>query len=77
VNRCGDGASLGPACPRCGGRVSKVLKTRDGGSRIVRRRECHGCGSRFTSDEAPLYPDLRQRFVRLERRRSGARGVVK
>ena len=40
-------------CPNCGHDDSKVLETRDSedGSVIRRRRECFGCGHRFTTFE--------------------------
>lgn len=47
-------------CPYCGGLEDKVLESRQNttGTVIRRRRECLGCGTRFTSyektDERPL-----------------------
>ncbi len=40
-------------CPYCGNEESKVIDSRpaDDGERIRRRRECMGCGKRFTTHE--------------------------
>ena len=40
-------------CPYCGNEESKVIDSRpaDDGERIRRRRECMGCGKRFTTYE--------------------------
>jgi transcriptional repressor NrdR len=40
-------------CPKCGGQEDKVIDSRASkeGSTIRRRRECLGCGSRFTTYE--------------------------
>lgn len=40
-------------CPFCGKEDSKVIDSRsaDDGKRIRRRRECIGCGERFTTYE--------------------------
>lgn len=38
-------------CPHCGHGSHKVIDTRDTGDGIRRRRECQGCGQRFTSYE--------------------------
>ena len=40
-------------CPYCGYEESKVIDSRpaDDGERIRRRRECLGCGKRFTTHE--------------------------
>lgn len=40
-------------CPYCGHEESKVIDSRpaDDGERIRRRRECLGCGKRFTTHE--------------------------
>ena len=64
-------------CPRCD-RPTRVLESRraDDGDSIRRRRECSGCGDRFTTyerrDREPLYvrkrSGERQRFERLKLR---------
>jgi len=43
-------------CPFCGSARSRVIDTRDAEGGIRRRRECEGCGRRFTTYErvAPL-----------------------
>ena len=38
-------------CPYCGLQDSKVIDSRDVNEGIRRRRECLGCGSRFTTYE--------------------------
>jgi transcriptional repressor NrdR len=38
-------------CPWCSHAGSKVVDSRDAGSTIRRRRECEGCGDRFTTHE--------------------------
>ena len=38
-------------CPYCGGTKSRVTDSRDAGDGIRRRRECLGCGVRFTTYE--------------------------
>ena len=38
-------------CPWCSHDASKVVDTRDTGSLVRRRRECEGCGERFTTHE--------------------------
>lgn len=39
-------------CPQCGSGKTEVLDTRDSNrNSIRRRRECHGCGYRFTTYE--------------------------
>ena len=40
----------GNYCPRCHGET-KVIKTRHGIGRTIRRRACVDCGFRATSDE--------------------------
>jgi transcriptional regulator NrdR family protein len=49
------GGSEGPRCPECGFSVSRVLQARSPGQGddFKRRRECLGCGTRFTTYEAP------------------------
>jgi transcriptional repressor NrdR len=38
-------------CPYCGSDQSRVIDTRDAGQGTRRRRECEGCGRRFTTYE--------------------------
>lgn len=38
-------------CPYCGSGQSRVIDTRDAGQGTRRRRECQGCGQRFTTYE--------------------------
>ncbi|MGQ9584023.1 MAG: transcriptional regulator NrdR [Anaerolineae bacterium] len=38
-------------CPYCGSPESRVIDTRDASQGIRRRRECRGCGKRFTTYE--------------------------
>jgi transcriptional repressor NrdR len=38
-------------CPKCGFGYSSVIETRSSGSAKRRRRECSGCGLRYTSYE--------------------------
>lgn len=38
-------------CPYCGSDQSRVIDTRDAGQGTRRRRECQGCGRRFTTYE--------------------------
>src|SRR5262245_35112134 len=38
-------------CPHCGYAQHKVIDTRDAGDAIRRRRQCEGCGQRFTTYE--------------------------
>lgn len=38
-------------CPYCGSGQSRVIDTRDAGQGTRRRRECQGCGRRFTTYE--------------------------
>src|SRR5688572_15029920 len=47
-------------CPFCGHEDQKVLDSRPArdGEAIRRRRECIGCGRRFTTFEAPELPRL-------------------
>ncbi|MBE0415336.1 MAG: transcriptional repressor NrdR [Dehalococcoidia bacterium] len=40
-------------CPYCGHNDSKVIDSRDVNEAVRRRRECLGCGSRFTTYERP------------------------
>lgn len=40
-------------CPYCDGADSRVIDSRDVGDGIRRRRQCSGCGSRFTTYERP------------------------
>lgn len=49
------GRGGGLACPRCGGRLLKVVRTYGVTDRAVRRRrECCHCGNRFTTSERLL-----------------------
>jgi transcriptional regulator NrdR family protein len=43
--------SDGIACPGCGATGSSVVDSRDDAGRRRRRRECDGCGFRFTTYE--------------------------
>jgi transcriptional repressor NrdR len=58
--RCSGGSVAGVRCPSCSGFDDKVVdsRTSDDGSSTRRRRECLGCGRRFTTyerlEEAPL-----------------------
>ncbi|MDR0957554.1 MAG: transcriptional regulator NrdR [Candidatus Nomurabacteria bacterium] len=45
-------------CPKCGHNDSKVLESRDTGEAIRRRRECLGCGARWTTYERVERPNL-------------------
>jgi transcriptional repressor NrdR len=38
-------------CPYCDSQSTRVLDTRDAGDALRRRRECDGCGNRFTTYE--------------------------
>ena len=38
-------------CPYCGSEATSVVDTRDAGDAVRRRRECGGCGNRFTTYE--------------------------
>ncbi len=38
-------------CPYCGSESTSVADTRDAGDAVRRRRECAGCGNRFTTYE--------------------------
>lgn len=38
-------------CPYCQGNDTKVIDTRGAGEGVRRRRECQGCGKRFTTYE--------------------------
>ncbi|MDX1448972.1 MAG: ATP cone domain-containing protein, partial [Acidimicrobiia bacterium] len=53
-------------CPECARVDSRVIDSRpaDGGTAVRRRRECEGCGARFTTYE-------RLATVRMVRKRSG------
>jgi transcriptional repressor NrdR len=44
-------------CPSCDSQT-RVVETREasGGSAVRRRRECLGCGRRFTTKESPVLP---------------------
>ena len=56
-------------CPFCDGDDTKVVDSRaaDGGSTIRRRRECLGCGRRFTTYErAAIAHMVRKRDGRLQ-----------
>lgn len=54
-------------CPSCGRDDDRVVDSRPshGGDAVRRRRECHGCGERFTTFERVELPEL------LVRKRSG------
>lgn len=54
-------------CPTCGTTDDRVVDSRptEAGAAIRRRRECHGCGVRFTTFERVELPEL------LVRKRSG------
>ncbi len=45
-------------CPFCGDRNTRVMDSRDHEDRVRRRRECLGCGKRFTTYEAVDRPLL-------------------
>jgi len=57
-------------CPKCGLSENDVIDSRkDGFDGIRRRRECKGCGNRFTTHEYPnakkmkiLYSKMKQMF---------------
>jgi transcriptional repressor NrdR len=38
-------------CPYCGSESTRVSETREAGDAVRRRRECEGCGNRFTTYE--------------------------
>lgn len=42
---------LGIQCPKCQSARMSVIDTRPGDESTVRRRECRGCGHRFTTVE--------------------------
>lgn len=46
-------------CPYCGGSQSRVIDSRPAGEGNRRRRECEGCGRRFSTFEAALAPEVR------------------
>lgn len=45
-------------CPFCGHEDSKVIDSRPSEGKIRRRRECTGCGKRFTTFECIEVPEL-------------------
>jgi hypothetical protein len=45
------GTGAGLCCPRCGHCRWRVIYTRAGGGRVMRRRECRACGHRVTTWE--------------------------
>ncbi|GHU08707.1 transcriptional repressor NrdR [Alphaproteobacteria bacterium] len=45
-------------CSKCGNEESRVLESRDTGTSIRRRRECIGCGNRYTTYERLERPNL-------------------
>lgn len=45
-------------CPFCGHEDSKVIDSRPSEGKIRRRRECTGCGKRFTTFECIEIPEL-------------------
>jgi hypothetical protein len=40
------------ACPSCGGTRWQVINSRPNPEGVWRRRQCRGCGERFTSQES-------------------------
>lgn len=46
-----DADKLGILCPNCGARPSRVLWVRNQRGYRARRRECCGCGARFSTAE--------------------------
>jgi len=45
-------------CGKCSNGNSRVLESRDTGGSIRRRRECEGCGNRYTTYERTERPNL-------------------
>ena len=45
-----------PPCPSCGHRHSKVARTVSTPTGVRRKRDCEGCGERFTSVELTKFP---------------------
>lgn len=43
-------------CPECGSGDDGVVKVRDAGHYIYRRRECHDCGARWSTYERRRKP---------------------
>ena len=72
-------------CPKCGSRDDKVIDSRQSrdSSSIRRRRECLGCGYRFTTYEEIERSDLRvvkrdrthEPFDRRKARQQRGKGV--
>lgn len=44
----------GPACPACGSRKSKVLRTAERGDNTSRVRKCGDCDRKYTTTEGTL-----------------------
>jgi hypothetical protein len=61
-------------CPDCG-EDTRVIETVSYDNRVRRRRECDGCGRRFTTDERPR-PAARFRPGDRVRSPNGSVGVV-
>lgn len=60
----------GIPCPRCAAKGSLVMDSRPRRGAVRRRRQCHKCGYRFSTQEAVLGtvpPDFYVRFVELLR----------
>lgn len=52
-------------CPKCGSQDDKVIDSRSSGDgvQIRRRRECNGCGTRFTT-----YEEIHREHLRIQKR---------
>jgi transcriptional repressor NrdR len=52
-------------CPKCGSQDDKVIDSRSSGDgvQIRRRRECNGCGARFTT-----YEEIHRENLRIQKR---------
>jgi transcriptional repressor NrdR len=52
-------------CPKCGSQDDKVIDSRSSGDgvQIRRRRECNGCGTRFTT-----YEEIHRENLRIQKR---------
>lgn len=52
-------------CPKCGSQDDKVIDSRSSGDgvQIRRRRECLGCGTRFTT-----YEEIHREHLRIQKR---------
>lgn len=70
-------------CPYCGYEESKVIDSRpaDDGERIRRRRECLGCGKRFTTHEVietvPIIVVKRDRYREVFDRNKLLSGILR